>query len=168
MSEDLLLDVERAAPLAGSLKNIEDLVRVVVRELGWAVDGMKGSAALFEHAWRRIVMQVAKGETAEIHAARGRFLSAFEKRLGLLKETHALASGFRKLGRPDVPEPALLVPEIAAMEKLKADVFDRWQTAEDLEELAARDYPLTTADLDQVGPRCRPPSSFYAEESKPF
>ena len=45
------------------------------------------------------------------------------------------------------------------MERLKARVFDRWQTAEDLEDLAARDYPLTTADLDQIGPHRRPPAS---------
>jgi hypothetical protein len=47
-------------------------------------------------------------------------------------------------------------------------VFDRWQTADDLEDLAARDYPLTTADLDQIWPQRRPPESYYAEESEPF
>ncbi|MCI0380525.1 MAG: hypothetical protein L0215_23305 [Gemmataceae bacterium] len=54
------------------------------------------------------------------------------------------------------------------MERLKARVFDLWQTAEDLEDLAARDYPLSTADLDKIGPQHRPPASFYADESKPF
>lgn len=168
MPEDLLLELETAVPAAGSLANVEDLVRVVMCEIGLAVEGMKGSAVMFENAWRRIIMDVAKGQTSEIQAARPRLLSAFEKRLRLLKETHTLATGLSKLGRGEVPDANVLLLEIAGMEWLKASVFDRWQTPDDLEDLAARDYPLTTADLDQIGPQRRPPASYYAEESKPF
>ncbi|MCI0460032.1 MAG: hypothetical protein L0Z62_24025 [Gemmataceae bacterium] len=168
MPGDLLLELETAAPVVGSLENIEDLVRVVMRELGRAVEGMKGSALTFENTWRRIIMEIARGQTAEIQAARPQLLKAFEKRLSLLKDTHALATGFTKLGRTDVPSPDVLVPEIDTMERLKASVFDRWQTADDLENLVARDYPLTTEDLDRIGPHHRPPASWYAEESKPF
>lgn len=103
-----------------------------------------------------------------MQAARPRLLSAFDKRLSLLQHTHALAIWLRKLGRADVPDPDVLLPEIGSMERLKASVFDQWQTADDLEDLCARDYPLTTAELDQIGPHRRPPASFYAEESKPF
>jgi hypothetical protein len=168
MPDDLLLELETTAPVAGSLENIEDLVRVVTRELGLAVECMKGSALTFENGWRRIIVDVAKGQTTQIQAARPRLLSAFEKRLSLLKQTHALARWLSALGRADVPDPDALLPEIAGMKRLKASVFERWQTAEDLEDLVARDYPLTTADLDQIGPRRRPPASYYAEESKPF
>jgi hypothetical protein len=171
MPEDLLPELEPAAPVAGSFESIEDLEREALRyadQVGLAVEGMKGSAVTFENIWRRIIIEVAKGQTTKIHAARQRLLSAFEKRLSLLKHTHALARWLRELGRADVPDPEVLLPEIAGMERLKANVFDRWQTADDLEELAARDYPLTTADLDQIGPQRRPPASYYAEESKPF
>lgn len=168
MREDLLLELESAVPGAGSLENIEALVRVVVREVGWAVEGMKGSAAAFENAWRRIVTDVAKGQTTDIQAARSRLLRAFEMRLRLLKETHALARWLSERGGTDVPCADALLPDIAGMERLKAKVLDRWETAEDLEDLAARDYPLTTSDLDRIGPHLRPPASFYAEESKPF
>ena len=65
-------------------------------------------------------------------------------------------------------DPDFLLPEIDGMERLKTRVFDRWQSADDLEDLAARDYPLTTADLDQIGPQRRTPASWYAEEGKPF
>jgi hypothetical protein len=168
MPEDLLQELETAAPVMASLENVDDLMRVVVRDVGRAVEGMKGSARTFENAWQRIVTDVAKGQTAELQAARPLLLSAVGKRLGLLKHTHGLASWLRGLGRADVPDPDVLLPEIAGMERLKTRVFDRWQTADDLEDLAARDYPLTTADLDQVGPQRRPPDSWYAEESKPF
>jgi hypothetical protein len=168
MPEDLLLGLETAAPVVRSLENVGDLLRVVARDVGLAVEGMKGSALAFENAWRRIVLDVARGQTAEIQALRPRLLCAFEKRLDLLRQVHALATRLHELGRADIPRPDMLSPDIAGMERLKAGVFDRWQTGEDLEDLAARDYPLTTADLDGVGPHRRPPASYYTEESKPF
>src|SRR5207247_538100 len=91
MPEDLLLELETAAPVAGSLENVEDLVRVVAREMGWAVQGMKESALTFENAWRRIITDVAKGETTEIQTLRPRLLNSFAQRLSLLKRIHALA-----------------------------------------------------------------------------
>ena len=168
MPEDLLLELETAAPVAERLENIEDLVRVVTREVGWAVEDMKGSALTFENVWRGIVREVARDQTTDMQAVRPRLLSTFEKRLSLLKEIHILALWLRSLGRANVPAEDVLLPEIDGLERLKARVFDRWQTAEDLEDLAARDYPLTTADLDQIGPPRRPPASWYADESKPF
>jgi hypothetical protein len=169
MPEDLLPELEPAPAVAESLENVEDLVRVIARNVSMAVEGMKGTARAWENAWRNVMVRdVAKGQTAEIHAERPRLLNAFERRLSLLKNTHAFAKWLRELGRADEPDPDILLPEIAGMERLKANVFDRWQTAEDLEDLAARNYPLTTADLDQIGPGRRPPASYYAEESKPF
>jgi hypothetical protein len=168
MPEDLLLELETAPSVAGSIENIEDLMRVALREVRWAVESMKGSALTFEKAWRRIIMEVAKGQTTEIQAIRPRLLRTFEKRLSLLKQIHALATWLAKQGGTTGPDPDVLLPEIAGMERLRTGVFDHWQTADDLEDLAARDYPLTTADLDQIGPHRRPPASYYAEESKPF
>lgn len=168
MPEDLLLELETPAPVVGSLENIEDLVRVVVRDVRMAAEGMKGWALTFETVWRRVVMDVARGQTAEMQAVRPQLLSAFGERLSLLKQAHALATWLGELGRADVPSPDGLATEITGMERLKASVFDHWRTADDLEDLAARDYPLTTADLDRIGPHRRPPASYYAEESKPF
>jgi hypothetical protein len=168
MSEQLLQELEASAPVLGSLENIKDLVRVVARDVGMAIEGMKGSARTFENCWRRIVLDVAKGRTAEIQVLHPRLLAAFEKRLRLLKEIQLLAKWLRELDQADVPEPEALLPEIAGMERMKASVSDLWQNADDLEELAARDYPLTTADLDQIGPGRRPSESWYAEESKPL
>jgi hypothetical protein len=168
MPEDLLFLVESAAPIVGSLENIEDLVRVAVRQVGCAVEGMKGTARTFEDIWRRIIRHVAAGQTTEIQASRQRLLKAFEKRLDLLKQTHSLATQLYKPGKADIPNPDALLPDIEGMERLKARVFESWHTAEDLEDLASRDYPLTTDDLDQIGPRHQPPASYYAEESKPF
>jgi len=98
-----------------------------VREADSAVEGMKGSALLFENAWQRIVLEVARGRTTESQAAHPRLLSAFNNRLGRLKRTHALTALLYKLGRAGSPDPDVLLPEIAGMERLKVGVFDLWQ-----------------------------------------
>jgi hypothetical protein len=168
MTEDVLLELETPAPIAESLDNIKDLARKFVPDVGKAVEGLKGSAQLFENGWQRLILNVANGRTTEIQAARPQLLSAFETRLGILKDTYALAKWLFQGGREGIPDPDVLLPEVAGMERLKADMFDRWQTADDLEDLAARDYPLTTEDLDRIGPNRQPPASWYSEESKPF
>jgi hypothetical protein len=171
MPEDLLLELEAPRPVSESLQSIEELAREAkghAHAVALAVTGMKGSALTFENIWRRIIIDVAKGQTTEMQAVQPRLLGAFEERLFQLKVTLALARWLRELGNADIPDPDILLQEIRNMERLKANVFDRWQTADDLEDLAARDYPLTAADLDRIGPQRRAPASWYAEEGKPF
>jgi hypothetical protein len=168
MSENLLLELEEPDTLAQDLEKIEGILRGAREEVGRIMERMKGAGLTFENAWRQIVAKVAKGQTMEMHAVRSRLLSAFEKRFDLFKQGHSLLSGYYKQGWTELPNPDDFLTEIAAMDRWKARVLDRWQTAEDLEDLAARDYPLTTADLDRIGPKHQPPSSWYAEESKPF
>lgn len=169
MPEELLLDgLETADSLSERLEKLVDDLHGTIRQLGRFVEWMKGMALTYENAWRQIVTKVAKGQTAEMQAARPQLLSDFEKRLDLLKRIHALFTRYHKEGWTDLPDPDVLLPEIAGMERLKARILDHWQSADDLEELAARDYQLTTADLDRTGPQRRPPASWYAEDSKPF
>lgn len=166
MPEDLLLELETAAPVAENLENIEDLVRVLVRQAGGAVEGMKGSARAFENVWQSIVVDVAKGQTAQMQAARPRLLSFFERRLGQLKHTRALVACLAALGRADLPDPDVLVPEIEGMEQLKTRVFDRWQSADDLEKLAVEHYPLSQARLQQIAATHAPPAEWYQGEEE--
>jgi hypothetical protein len=171
MPEDVLLELETTPSVAGGLEGVEDLVRAArlhEDQVRLAVQGLKGSALLFEKVWRRIVMDVASGQTLQMQAARPQLASAFDRRLRVLRETHAVAAWLRNLGSAELPDPDVLLPEIAGMERLKSTTFDRWQAADDLEDLAARDYPLTTPDLDRIGPQRRPPASYFAQESKPF
>jgi|SRR5579871_3191065 len=169
MPEALLLDqLESVDRVVESLEKIEGILRDNARILGRTAEKMKGTALAFENAWRKIITNVAQGKTTPMQAARPGLYSDFEKRLELLKQAHALLTRFQNQGWTDLPDPDFLLPEIAGMEGLKARVFDPWQSADDLEDLAVRDYSLTTADLDQIGPQRRPPASWYAEESKPF
>ncbi len=168
MHEALLEDLEKADGVAESLEKVGELLHDAAQVMGGIAEKMRGMALAFENAWRKIVTNVAKGQTAAMQAAREGFLNSFEKWLALLKQAHALLTQFHNRGWTDLLYPDLLLPEIAGMERLKARIFAHWKSAEDLEDLAARDYPLTTTDLDQIGPQRRPPASWYKEESKPF
>src|SRR5262245_29066565 len=122
---DLLEDLETTPQVAESFEYVENLVLADAIKVGRAVTGMSGTAKLFENAWRRIVVAVANGQTIEMQAARSQLLAAFEKRLRLLKDTHALASWMLKRGA-DIPDPDVLLQEIAGMDRLEAHTFDRW------------------------------------------
>lgn len=168
MPETLLLEeLKSTESLSKSIEKIHDALRENANKIGRIMERMKGTALAFENAWRKIVMNVAKGQTAEMQAERMGVLNDFEKRIDILKKGYALLTREHKGGSTDL-DPDFLLAEIAGMERLKARMFDRWQSAEDLEDLAARDYSLTTADLDHIGPQRRPPDSWYAEQSKPF
>lgn len=166
MPEDLLLELETPAPVAESLENIEDLVRVLVRQTGRAVEGMKGSARAFENIWQIVVMAIAKGKTTEMQVARPRLMSSFETRLRQLKHTRALVACLVALGRADLPNSETLVPEIEGMERLKVRVFDRWQSADDLEKLAVEHYPLSQSRLEKIAATHAPAAEWYQGEEE--
>jgi metal-responsive CopG/Arc/MetJ family transcriptional regulator len=166
MPDDLLRELELAVPVAKNLEVIEDLLRVVIREARWAAACMKGSARAFEAVWQRIVVDVAKGKSAEMQEARSRLLSVYESRLHQLKHTHVLVSRLAALGTADLPPPDALVPEIEGMERLKARVLDRWQSAEDLERLAVEHYPLAQSQLEKIAATHTPPAEWYQGEEE--
>ncbi len=168
MPENLLLELESLSPPAETPEHIEAAIRESLQHMSQAIEGMQESVRDFEKIWGRIVLEVARGQTTEIHTARQRILETFEKRIRLLKQTHSVATWLRNLDEKSIPNPDVLIPVIAGLEKLKGRIFDTWATAEDLEDLAVRDYPLTAADLDRIGPQCQPPAAWYAEESQPF
>ena len=78
MSEDLLLELKAAAPIVADLEGLEkqgpvleQLWRLFLDQVGAAVEGMKGSSLAFENVWRRAVLDVAGGRTAEVHRRPG-------------------------------------------------------------------------------------------------
>jgi hypothetical protein len=166
MPEDLLLELETTPTVATSLKNLEDLVRDLVLQIGAAAEGMKGSARCFENTWRTIVLDVAKGKTDDIQASRSRLLNLFEKRLEQLKYIFTKASGLAAFGGSPVPQFEALVREIEGMERLKAVVFDRWQSADDLEKLAVEHYPLSQSQLTTIASMHAPPADWFQGEEE--
>jgi hypothetical protein len=166
MSTDVLRGLEPAGPAAESIDHIEALVFGAGNDLVMAVETMKGSALLFEDILRRIFLEVAGGQTHEIQADRSRLLTALEKRIDLLKLTYHLTGWLRKQGKSELPDPEALLAEVSGLECLKADVFDRWRTAEDLERLAVERYPLSRAELQRIAATHTPPPEWYAAEDE--
>jgi hypothetical protein len=172
---ELLIELKRALASKESLESLEEqagayerLLRVFTREVRRLTEGVPGSADEFASVWQRCVRFVAEGQTEKVQASRDELSAALAERLDVLKRLHRLAALGHGLVGQEAADPEVLLREIAALERLKSRVFDRWRTVEDLEDLAARDYPLTTADLDRIGPGQPPPASWYAEESQPF
>jgi hypothetical protein len=114
------------------------------------------------------VLLVAQGHTQEMHSAREPVLRHFHWRLDLLNRTVKLARWLEEIGAKDVAGADGLLPEIAELESLEERVFDHWRTAENLEALAVREFPLSNEELDQAAAHHRPPASWYEEEGKPF
>src|SRR5687768_16805334 len=102
MAEELLLELEAGEP---SVERLDHLVREARQQeaaIGLSVERMRGSAQQFENAWRQIVLNVAQGQTAEMHAVRSRLIAALEKRSNLIKDSYALAKWLHALGSPHV------------------------------------------------------------------
>lgn len=166
MPEELLLEeLETADSLLENLEKIDDALRYNARALGLFLERMKGTALAFENAWRKIIINVAKGKTAEMQAERTGVLNDFETRLDILKKGHASLTSQYKGGWTDL-DPDFLLSEIATMERLKARVLDRWQSTEDLERLAVEHYPLSQAQLEQIAATQAPPASWYEGEEE--
>jgi hypothetical protein len=144
-------------------------LRVIYRhQVAAAVKGLAGSVDQFENSWQQIILEVAAGRTAEMQALRQRLLAAFQKHLDLLKRTSAFATELRKWHREEsLPDPDVLQRDLAGLERLRINVFDHWQTAEDLEALALEHYPLSSAQLERVAATHAPPAEWYAPQSPP-
>jgi hypothetical protein len=164
MAESLLRELEAGPERLEASAEISDrLHHLFTQEVGRLTAGLAGSARSFDDAWLECVRAVARGETERVHAAHDRFLAAFERRMELLRRGRQLAALAN--GGGDV---SLLDAEIAGMQRLRERVFVPWQTSDDLEELAARDYPLPYAKLQELARHFKPPQSWYDEESQPF
>ncbi len=168
MPGDLLLEREKTEELAECLERVRDDLRGIQRDVGRIAVRMQGTANWFEDVWRQIVVNVANGQTEAMHSERPLLLDRYAKRFALLRQAHLLLHQYHEEDEPQQREPDILLSELAAMERFKTRVLDRWQTAEDLEDLAARDYPLNATDLERVGSQRQPPASWYSEEGKPF
>jgi hypothetical protein len=50
----------------------------------------------------------------------------------------------------------------------RSEVFGRWQTLENLEDILAESSPLSDKELTPLEKRYGPPADWYAQDGKPF
>lgn len=149
-------------------ETMEQMNRTQMHEARSIVENLQGYADQFQAIWSACVQAVARGETESIHSLLEQFAESVRDGVDLLKRAHDFARGVTPVTDEPAVDDDVLLPDLAALKRLQANVLDCWHTVEDLEDLAARDYPLTTDDLEKIGPQRQPPASWYAEEGKPF
>ena len=113
--------------------------------------------------WDRLSSTVARsGRSAELHAAREEYLKVYEGYL------HTL-DGFRGLAEV-VHSPVAEQFRQAAeqVRQLKAEIFEGWNTQEDLEQKLVDKFTLPNEVLIALAEKYPPPQSRYDESTNPF
>jgi hypothetical protein len=118
--------------------------------------------------WRRLCEEGWAGRTNAVHAAREELQKDFERKFWLITKARHTAQQFAALTGTMLPDANRLQEAEEELHRLHAEIFGRWQTLEDLEDLLAARYPLPDERLQKIGTKHQPPESWYSEEEKPF
>jgi hypothetical protein len=138
-------------------------------EVQRGVGAILGAVARFDKGWQLICQEVLGGRTAEVQAVRDRFFHAFEERLRHLNEARDLVRFAERVAQRDLPESAQLEHEAKALTIKLNKLSARWQTAEDLEDLAAESIAPSAEKLEAVRRKYGYPQAWYDDDdSKPF
>src|SRR4051794_19515285 len=100
-------------PLQAQADLSDRLKGLLVEEVRRLVNGLVGSAELFEGAWQRCVQAAARGETATVQAQRDLLKGSLARRLELLRRASALA------GLADGGLAGSLADEMARLKRLQ-------------------------------------------------
>jgi hypothetical protein len=118
--------------------------------------------------WEQLRSAGWQGRAEEVHAARAAFLKEVEGKIRLAGQARRGAELLVLLaGQPPPAAPRLAEVE-EELRRFQADVFERWQTLEDLEDLLAASFPLSGERLEALGKQHQAPPAWYSEEGKPF
>jgi hypothetical protein len=115
-----------------------------------------------------MVADVREGRKEKVHASRAALLQL----LALLRDTsrlnYTLLRKVASSGLPVPTDPDVLLPKLAALDKLLRELTAEWHTAEDLERLAVELYPVSEEDLRRLAATKRPPAAWYEGDDNPF
>jgi hypothetical protein len=149
-------------------KSLDSAAEACARKVEEDVRGVLDSPPHFDEGWRLVCADVLAGKAGEVQAAREQYLRLFHTRLADLeawREVVDLAG--RRAGR-ELGVAARLKAEVEALGRKLQRLEARWQTAEDLEDLAAESVPLPEAKLEAVRRKYGYPQAWYDQDSKPF
>ena len=142
----------------------DDYARTVEESVGKVLD----SPPDFDKGWRLICAEVLAGKASEMQAARDHYLRLFHKHLANLGEwCKVVDSAGQRAGR-ELAVAARLKTEVEVLDRKLKRLEARWQTTEDLEDLAAESIPLSEAQLEAVQRKYGFPQTWYDQDSKPF
>jgi hypothetical protein len=125
-----------------------------------------GSSRSFDEGCKLIWKEVLADRTSQVHEARDRYLAAFRHRLTLLQKASRLARHAGQLAGTELPEAKLLETEAEVLGRKLDRLAVRWQTSDDLEDLAADGIELPPGKLDAVRRKYAPAQAWYDQDGE--
>jgi hypothetical protein len=168
MVKSMVLAPDEISGLDAVLGGVEGLSRLLVEQTRRVVPLMLSLARSHRPRWMECVAEVAAGHTDRVQAERDALAQALQSHLEALRRTTRLASIAESLAGETVVGANELPTCIVELERLRAEVFDRWQTVEDLEDLAAASFPLPAARLRDLASQHPAPQAWYDQQGEPF
>ncbi len=121
-----------------------------------------------QEVWQHWCKVGMAGHAEDVQAQREKLLWFVNSRLDQLQRIASLVESISQFARRPLPEPDQLRAIGEELRRLKAAIFDKWVTLENLEDLLAAQFPLSTAKLEALGQQHRPDPAWYAQDTKPF
>ena len=168
MPEELLIDLDEGKGFDATLGGLEGLRRLFVEQARSVLDLVIPFPSQVRQRWGQLCRAVAAGHLEQVHRLRPEFSAWVETRLSHLKDAQRLASKAAVLEDAELPGSAELPRLIRELERFRDRVFSAWKTPEDLEDLAAADYPLPASRLEALCRHYPPPPDWCQQEDKPF
>ncbi len=143
-----------AAGLTRELAAVDEARRLILARAGEVVAEAVAAARRVITRWREECVAVARGETARVHALRDQLRAEAEARLNDLNAARPLAGGAEAF---DGAEQELRV--------FLGRVFPRWNTPDDLEELAVEWFPLSNERLLRLAVESPAPPAWHQQDA---
>ena len=157
---------DETAGLDAALGGVEGLSRLLIEQMRRVVPLVLSLARAHRPRWMECVAAVAAGHTDRVQAERAALSQDLQAHLEALRRTMRLAAIAESLADEPVAGAAELPAALADLERLRADVFDRWRTVEDLEDLAAASFPLSAARLRELAALHPTPQAWYDQQGE--
>ena len=132
------------------------------------IRALLGSAKSFDDGCKLLMRDALAGKATEVQGVRERFLGAFQARLAHLRKGSELARRAGRMAGIDLPEAVLLEDEAKDLGENLARLAARWQTAEDLEDLAAESLAPSRERFLASRDSLPFPQAWHEENTKPF
>jgi hypothetical protein len=126
------------------------------------------AAANLRPRWEQMKEAGWHGHAAQVHELRGSFLRSVEARLAYLAKARRIADLAAILTDRPVPGSEKLAAAHHDVTVLMDEVFGKWTTLEDLEQILVETYPFTAEQFDTLAAQYRPPQEWFEQDENPF
>jgi hypothetical protein len=163
---DAALDVSE--DLARQIEHANDQRKLLANTVRQSTRTVLHYPAQVRRIWAGLCAAGWSGRAEEIQQHRARFLKLFENLVSLIARVRNLAARAAELAGGAIAGVDQLAQAADELERLRAEIFERWNTLEDLESLLAETFPLPRERLEALAAHHPPPQSWYDEDRNLF